>query len=644
MTRFDSVSDALEALVSPIEVEPRWDDVLRRALPEPDAARLRRSRPPRRAVAILAAAAVAALAAAAFATGLADRFSAWLDGAPGRPAPERIQSGFTARNGVALASFPAGTKLRLLLRQTVDGTSFDLLGFRNGDAYCLRLVRTSLPGAPGRNQCLRADELAGHVALVADDVWFGVGKPAISITGVYGFAADDVQTVRVTRARETTTSRVVNNVFLALHGQRAGTVQNHPPADTVLAVTAVMKSGELRNVPYVVTALGGGILPGGRRPTVPSYFAATRPGAIPGAPRRVAAPIAKPRIGWLERRDSVGEPLPKQRYFTFSFGRVIQPDPDDPVRVGVAIGRASGFSHGHAITGNWTCLVDFEALAKSGGIGCRPDVFADGALSMGSWLESSISHFNGLAADGIVRVSAFLSSGRHVPAALRDNVFSVAVPEAELPGELVGYDERGRVAAITQLPGNAVAKPCPPAQFATPVSKLPPPARWERIDLSTLSVGGSKILGKTPAEVRAVLGQPTLVRPNAQIIGTTVNGREVSTPIPEYRYGGATQATLGLSVTFVKRGSEVVANGLYFQSPSLVDAKLGHVLRLQPAKLQQVVEQAYRGSYRLAATYGGAQLQCTGTFRLRGSAKGFTFGVDPHRPSRPYISIQANAG
>src|SRR5581483_9850748 len=191
----------LDALVEPLDVEPRWDEVLRVALAAPSPAR----RPPRRrAVALVAAAAVAILAATAFATGLADRFSAWLDGAPGRPAPAELQHGFTARNGVALASFPAGTKLRLLLRQTVDGTSFDLLGFRNGDAYCLRLVRSSLPGAPGRNQCLRADELAGHEALVVDDVYFSAGRPARSITGVYGFAADDVRAVRVTRARETT--------------------------------------------------------------------------------------------------------------------------------------------------------------------------------------------------------------------------------------------------------------------------------------------------------------------------------------------------------------------------------------------------------------------------------------------------------
>ncbi|HZP72958.1 MAG TPA: hypothetical protein VFA97_06220 [Gaiellaceae bacterium] len=630
MTRFDSVSDALETLVEPVEVEPRWDEVLRRAAPDTPIRR-------RGGVVLVASvAAVAVLAAAAFATGLAGRFSAWLNGTPGRPAPAELQEGFAARNGVALASFPAGTKLRLLLREAVDGTSFDLLGFRNGDAYCLRLVRTKLPGARGSNQCLRADELAGHVALVADDVWFSVGKPALSITGVYGFAADGVRSVRVTRARETTTSRVVNNVFLALHGQPAGTVQNHPPADTVFAVAALLKNGSSRDVPYVVSALGGGILPAGKRPTVPSYFAGTRPGAIPGAPSRVTAPIVHPRIGWLDRREAVGTPLPKQRFVTFSFGRLIQPDPNDPVRVGVAVGPARGFTRGHAIKGTWTCVVDIEALSKGpGSAGCGP-VFTNGPLDVGSWMESPITHFNGLAADGIVRVEAFLESGRRVPAALRDNVFSVAVPQAELPGELVGYDARGRVAGIFKLQGNGVAKPCPPVPLTTPIAQLPAPERWEQLDLATLTVAGEPILGKTPAQVRAILGPPALVRPNAQ----STNG----IGIPEYRYGGTKQATLGLSVTFIKHGSQIAANGLYFQSPSLVDAKLGHLLRVQPATLQQQVERTYGSRYRLSESYGGAQLQCSGTFRVRGSAKGFTFGLNPYRPSRPYLDIQANAG
>jgi hypothetical protein len=124
----------------------------------------------------------------------------------------------------------------------------------------------------------------------------------------------------------------------------------------------------------------------------------------------------------------------------------------------------------------------------------------------------------------------FLADGGEVPAALRDNVFAVAVPQASLPGEIVGYDASGWVAVIVRLQAN---KPCPPAEFPTPVSKLPPPEKWERIDLGSLTVGGEPILGKTPDEVQAILGTPALIRSRAQVT-SGVNG---VFEIPEFRYG-----------------------------------------------------------------------------------------------------------
>jgi hypothetical protein len=636
LSRFNSIGEALELLVEPLDVESSWDEILRRAHDDQlSTIRPRWARPNRRLTFALAAAVVAILAATAFATGLAGRFSSWINGTPGKPAPAAEQHGFSARNRVSLAAFPAGTKLRLLLRKQVSGTSFDLFGFRNGDAYCLRLVRTKLPGAPGSNQCLRADELQGHVALVADDAWFRVGDPEISITGIYGFASDDVRTVRVTRQRGTTAVGVSNNVFLSLRGQRSGTVKNHPLPNPVLAVAAQLKGGVLRNIPYVIP--GGGILQGGRRPIVPSYFAARRPGSIAGAPRTVTAPISHPRIGWLARREQRGQPLPPQRFLTVTFGRVIQPDPDDPVRFGVAIGPARGMTRGHPVRGDWTCLLEFRTLTRGGAsAGCRPDLFADGPISLGPWMESPITHFNGLVADGIVRVQAFLASGRSVPAALRDNLFAVAVPQAELPGEIVGYNARGQVAGIAPLQGNAVAKPCPPAEFTTPTSQLPAPQTWEQLDLAALTIGGQTILGKTPQQVQRILGRPAVIRGKAQ----ETNG----VAIPEYRYGGTMPSTLGLSIGFITRGDQIVANSLYFQSPSLVDAKLGYILRLQPPKLQQLLRATYGNRYRLYLGYGSNQLSCTGTFRERSSAAGFNFGLNPYRPSRPFLEIKGNAG
>jgi hypothetical protein len=628
MSGFNSVSDALQVLVEPFEVTPRWDAVVADA-------GVVEHRPSTswRTMAIAAAFAAVLLAAAAYAAGFGDTFSSWLTGSPGAPAPAAEQQGFAQRNHVAFASFPAGTKLRLLLRKSVGGTSFDLLGFRNGDAYCLRLVRTDLPQGIGRNECLRAEELRGHAALVANDVWFSVGKPAQSITGVYGFAADDVTTVRVTRARGEERVHVKNNVFLSLKSQPSGTVQHHPLPNPVLAVAAMQANGRLRNVPYVVE--GQGIIRSGRRPTVPSYFSGRGLENSVG-PVRVTAPIRHPAIGWLDRREKRGSPLPLQPYLTLHFGRVIQPDPDDPIRVGVAVANASGFTRGHAITGNALCVVDFQPLMRgAGSAGCSPVPFQRGALMLGSWMSSPITHFNGLAADGITRVVLYLAGGRKVEAALRDNVFAVAVPQAELGGKLVGFDAKGRVAAIEDVPGNAVATPCPPAQFTTPTAQLAPRKTWERIDLGAMTVGGQTILGKTPEQVQAILGTPATTRPNAQ--------RSNGVSIPEFRYGGTMPATMGLSIAFIKRGDQIVANSMLFQSPSTVDARLGHVLRMQPVELQRAIEKTYGNRYRLYRRYGSdPRLGCTGEFVDRRGPAGIGFALNTYRPSRPYLSIMNN--
>jgi hypothetical protein len=645
MKPFGSIAEALDVLVEEPTVVPDWQAIV--DLAAVDSGQRRSSRRPRHRVAwrvpiVVAVVLVAVLAAAAFATGFADRFSAWISGKPGSPAPASLQRGFSSRNEASLAGFPAGTKLRLLMRSTVAATTFDLLGFRNGDAYCLRLVRADRPGSIGSNQCLRADELQGHAALVADDVWFRVGSPEISITGIYGFAADDVHSVRVTRAHGASVARVQNNVFLSLFAQPSGTVRNHPQPNPVEAIAAVMQGGTLRNIPYVIA--GGGILPGGAKPTVPSYFAATSPHAIPGGPTKVTAPIEHPTVRWLAQRQKLGSPLPKARKRTLipklDFGRLIQPDPNDPLRVGVGVGPAQGMTHGHPIRGPWLCVLEFAPLTNSpGSEGCGPLLSATRPFALGPWLDTPITHFNGVVPDGIHRVVAFLANGRKVHAALRDNVFQVAVPQAELPGEIVAYDAHDRVAGIFPLQANAVAKPCPPAEFATPTSQLPAPAKWERIDLATLAVNGNTILGKTPDEVETLLGKPAAIRPNAQ----TVNG----IGIPEFRYGGTSPSTLGLSITFVKRRSQILARSLYYQAPSLVDARLGHLLRLQPTVLQKELQHAYGSRYRLSARYGNSpfsvgQEPCTGTFHATTGTAGIEFGLNPHRPSRPYLIIHAN--
>ena len=594
-----------------------WRDVIRRAQPE---VWMRRHRRLAFALALVVAAGV--LVAAAFATGIAGRFSAWVSGAPGIPAPPGLQQGFETRNRAAYASFPAGTKLRLLLSRRVAGTTFSLLGFRNGDAYCLRLIRVDHPSAIGRNECLRAEELTGVPAVVADHVWFSVGDPAENINGVYGFAADNVRALVVKRLRGQDTVPVVNNVFLSLHGARAGNVQNHPLPNPVVAVEALLRGGTSKNIPYVTDS--GGVLPSGVRPAGPSYFGRSTHRAIPG-PTRVTAPIAHPTISWLKKHEQRGKPLPNVHFSSPVFGRVIQPDPDDPVRIGIAIGAKGAL-----------CDYYFAPLAPTTwGGGCGP-WFQFGPIRLGSWFESPISHFNGFVADGITHVTAFLAGGRIVQASLRDNVFEVAVSTAELPGRIVGYDANNRVAGIAELPGNPVLKSCPAPTFTAPVSALPSPKPWEKVDLATLTVNGQHILGMSPQEVEAALGKPTVIRGGAQI----TNG----VPIPEFRYGGSLPSTLGLSIGFSKKGDRIFANSLNYQAPSLVDAKLGHILRTDPAKLEQAIKRTYGATLRVFLSYGSnPQFGCTAVLKERNAPSGISIGLNPYRPSRPYLTVRANA-
>jgi hypothetical protein len=599
-----------------------WLDVLRRAgLRSPTISARRRH--PRLVLAAVLVAIVGVLAAAALATGLGDRLSAWVSGRPGRPAPAEIQQGFDAANRAAYAAFPAGTKLRLLLARTVSGTRFSLLGFRNGDAYCLRLIRSDHPQAIGGNECLRANELSGVPALVAGDAQFRVGAPAKSFNGVYGFAADSVRSLVITRLRSSDRVPVVNNVFLSLRGQPSGTVQHHPLRDPVIGVHALMRAGGRETVPYV--ADGQGIIPGGKRPSGPSYFARGSQRSIPG-PSRVTAPIAKPTIHWLLRREPRGTPLTGIRFSNPSFGRVIQPDPYNPVRIGIAAGARGAL-----------CDYYFAPLApRSWGGGCGP-WFSLGAIRLGSWYSGPIQHFNGFVADGINRVTVYLASGRTIRAALLDNVFTVAVSAAELPGRIVGYDANGRVAGVAVLPGNAVLKACPSPAFTAPTSSLPAAKRWERINLATMQVNGQMIIGKTTDRVRAILGTPTTIIPAAQ----TTNG----VAIPEYRYGGKSQSDIGLSIRFNKNGGRIVANTLTYRSPSVVDAQLGHILHMTPQTLQARIAKTYSSRYRLYLRYGADPGRgCTAVALDRTSPRGLIFGIDPYNPSRPYLIIRANGG
>lgn len=633
MSTFNSVTEALDLLVDPFDDDGDWDEILRRSAPAPQPRRRRR-----RTVFAVALVALLAVAATALATGLADRFSAWIDGTPGRPAPAADQQGFSRRNAGAYASFPRGTKLGLLLQRNAAGTTFSLLGFRNGDTYCLRLIRSDHPAAIGRNQCLRAAELHGLAALVLDDASFTIGKPAQNVNGVFGFASDNVRSILVTLAHGTREVGVSDNVFLALDSQPVGTPQRHTIPNPILGVHALLRDGRRINIPYTVSGLG--IVPGGNKPTVPSYFGRAAASNVPG-PVKVAAPIRQPQIGWVSRHEQRGAPNPSPRepWFAFSFSRIIRPDPNNPIAFAVGLGRPLHQPplH-HPRRGPETCLMTFAPLQKqAGSVACFSKTFAGGPIMIDGWANDQVPEFSGIVADGITRLTVYLSSGRTVAAALRDNVFTVSVPQIELPARIVGFDRAGKTAGIVDIPATSVARPCPAAVFVRTVSQLPAAKPWEQIDLATMQIDGNRVLGQTPAQVEATLGTPDRIDKNAS--------RENGISVPRLFYGGTLPSTAGLIVSFTRSKGRVYANTLTYQSPSLTDEKLGHILREQPPQLQQQIDATYGSIYRPFFAYGAdPRLGCIATFRDRAGRAGISLGLDPYRPSRPFLTMSTNGG
>lgn len=641
----DGMRELLEAAV-PLRPErtPDWDDVVARAQPAP--------RRPRLLAAAFVAAAIGAAAVSPLGAAVAglgrdafDGLSAWLSGTPGEPATPAERSGFAERNHASYGSFPDDTKVMLVARTRAGGKTFSLLGFRDGDSLCLRLVRTDLAGARGENQCVTLRELkaSSAPALVAADADFRFGDPELNAQGVLGFADDTVRAIDVRRERSGWTRVPVrNNIFVTLRARPTGTVKNHPRRDAIVEVRAIRRDGSRARVPYVAGDAFGARLEANVRG--PAYLKAVRPRPeeLPGPPA-VEHEFRGGTIGWLERREDRGVPLRRDarrdRFLGPTlFGRVVRPDPALPVRIAISLVRRERRPGGPPVMpGVMLCETLISPLQRSGsGVGCIPPQgaqrFGPGRPLTLSWMgPSQISELHGIAADAVAAIDVYLASGRRVPAALHDNAWFVQVPTAQFPAKLVAYDRDRRALLVEVFPGTARPVPCPRAAFARPVSALPQPRRYERVDLGALTVNGSAIFGRSLDEVTAALGRPDRV---ARFSST--NGiRE-----PTLFYGGTLPGSAALIVRFGVRKGRLIAVALSYGGASLVDARLGHVLRLQPGDLQRRIARTYGARFRLATPYGtDPAAGCTAVFTNREKTIDVSIVLDPRHPSRPQLLV-----
>jgi hypothetical protein len=631
------------------ERRPDWRDVLSRAGVVEEPIRVGRAEPPPRRRPLvfgLAATALAVIAlgvspigsmAADVGRDAFDGLSSWLRGEPGEPAPAAEQAGFEARNASSYVSFPKDTKLRLLRREQAGGESFSLLGFRSGSSLCLRLVRSSRPDERGTNECVTLRELRASPApaLVASEAHFHFGNPTIAVDGVFGFADDTVRSIVVRRLRGG--ERVVevsSNVFLTLRAQPSGSAAQPAPFDRIMRVQAVTNAARRVEVPFIASDLGDysrGL------PRAPSYLSAdaVRPGDLPG-PRRVEARFTGGTIGWVERREERGQDWTPGGLLLGAvlFSRAVQPDPDNPLQIGVWLVRGDRHARrGPQFDGLMLCSSELRPLApNASSAGCvrrdGPHFFAAGRPVTLMFAPAQVTLVTGLAADAVAKIEVHLASGRVVPAALRDNVFAVSVPSSQR-GKVVSYDERGRVIGLMVLPGSAKPKPCPRAIFAKPASTLGAPAPYERLDLGRRTVNGAPVFGRSPAEIEAALGRPDLIRPR---LGS--NGRRQ----PTFYYGRRGRNSADLIVQFGWRQGRPRALSLSYSGQQVIDGKLGRILRLQPEELQRRLRAAYGSRYRLRHGYGAVPVfGCAAELASRNGRVKIAFGLMPHRPSRPYL-------
>lgn len=446
-----AITSVLEQLF-PMRGEPNWNEIVA-------AAGVRTKTRGRRMVAAIALV-VAAVVAVTAVTPLGAEivhglggFSNWITGEPGKPAPKSAQEKFREANAHSWLGFPKGTQLRQLITTSAAGASITLDGFRSGTGFCLRLSVTG-KSTTGSLACAPVSDLRRQDApvrvLIADrpigkgtkTVWYGLDRiHSANLQITAGIAADSVRAVILTDDHGRHVVPVRANAFLYV-------ATDPEVGQRVKTVSAQTKSGVVP-VPFVPVPFAfGGMQSPQNAPTV-----------------KVASPARNGHISWLEQHVPRGQPLsvlparirsyllgyrgggPRSRIL---FGRVLTPDPSQPLRVVVTLNASR---HGGRPAGICTSLV----TKGGGGGGCAPypETFATTPFSFttSGGGSAQFNEVDGVASDAVAKIEVLLANGQTLPVALHDNVFSGAVPVAHLPARLVAYDAHGTIVGASESIG-----------------------------------------------------------------------------------------------------------------------------------------------------------------------------------------------
>ena len=64
----------------------------------------------------------------------------------------------------------------------------------------------------------------------------------------------------------------------------------------------------------------------------------------------------------------------------------------------------------------------------------------------------------------------------------------------------------------------------------------------------------------------------------------------------------------------------------------------------RPAALERAITHSYSSALHVFISYGSNPASgCTAVLKERSAPSGISFGLNPYRPSRPYLFIRANA-
>jgi hypothetical protein len=477
-----------------------WNDVLRRA-----GAAHRRPRRRVRLALVLAALLVAAVAVSPLGAGIAHSlsdFSGWLNGSPGKPASQSAQRAFDRANGKSWAGFPKGTKLRELIKTSVDGVHYTLFGVRSGESLCLHIVAegaargSTLSCSPLRE--LRARPQPALVLEVDYSIGTLAGKraqvgperltlPRASVT--FGIVADSVKALHLRSDKGTRDARIASNSFLSV-------LPRPPVGDRVHAVSATLRDGTVVKIPFAEAPF--------------DMNQGTAAHGVLHGPAKLDRVVKTGTVGWLTRHEPRGAALPKgprssmflaHRGAHLLFGRLIQPDPGNRMRVGLALWALSHPPQHMSFMKKGLYLCTSLIIGAGGGGGCSPiaEMFARSPVSFGLTTfggGNQYSILDGVVTDDVARVVIYLGTGEVLTLPLRDNAFLAQVSRAKFPIRVVGYDKDGHVIANQSM----ISESGPSGPAYVPAKH----AKWKKLAVVTNAAGGHGELWTVPSQAGGV--------------------------------------------------------------------------------------------------------------------------------------------